>query len=272
MNEILQKLASVQGRRDEVPNQELAKEISESADKASIKTLIEHLINNKDKKIQQDCIKVLYEIGAIEPKLISPYLETFLQLLESKNNRLVWGGMTAIDSIVFTVPEEVIQNLSAIQTSMEKGSVITKDHGIFILAKLASQSAYHGQIFPLLMDELWKCPPKQLPMYAERSMIAVKDNGREEFMKLLNDRLPDLEKESQKKRIAKVLKKHGSLRIFVEKDHAKPYFLNRRYCHSGPAKNLTITHICKLLVYRKILRSLRMTIRLTIPKALPYKK
>ncbi|MCB0545469.1 MAG: hypothetical protein KDC70_18225, partial [Saprospiraceae bacterium] len=58
---ILDKLSTSLNRRDEVPNQELAKKILKTKDKKAIKELAENL-ENKNKGIQSDCIKVLYEI------------------------------------------------------------------------------------------------------------------------------------------------------------------------------------------------------------------
>ena len=88
---VLNKLACSQGRRDEAPNQELARELAETENRAGIKEIAENLWN-KDKKIQNDCVKVLYEVGYKKPELISDYVGDFLKLLKSANNRLVWGG------------------------------------------------------------------------------------------------------------------------------------------------------------------------------------
>src|SRR2546422_884291 len=94
----LEKIASMQGRRDEVPNQELAKELAAKADRKGIKEIADNLWN-KDKNIQADCIKVLYEIGYLKPELIGGYVSDFVKLLSSKNNRLVWGAMTALTTV-----------------------------------------------------------------------------------------------------------------------------------------------------------------------------
>jgi hypothetical protein len=55
---VINKLATSLNRRDEIPNQELAKQIANSNDKKAVKELIENL-NNKNKNIQSDCIKVI---------------------------------------------------------------------------------------------------------------------------------------------------------------------------------------------------------------------
>ena len=163
---ILEQLSSALGRRDEIPNQELAKRIADSKDKKAILELIENL-DNKKKDIQQDCIKVLYEIGAIDPKLIAEYHDEFAALLESKNNRMQWGGMTALNSITLQKPEIIMTNLHRLIEVAEAGSVITKDNLMGILTKLISLPAYSKQAFPLLNEQLKKCPSNQLPMYAE---------------------------------------------------------------------------------------------------------
>ena len=95
---VLQKLASALDRSDEVPNQLLAKEIASSGDKVAVQELVDNLAN-KNKDIQSDCIKVLYEIGDIKPDLIAGYVDTFVKLLGSRNNRLVWGAMTALGAV-----------------------------------------------------------------------------------------------------------------------------------------------------------------------------
>ena len=76
---VISKLASSLNRRDEIPNQELAKQIAAKKDKNAVQELVDHL-NNKSKDIQNDCIKVLYEIGAINPALIASYSKEFLCL------------------------------------------------------------------------------------------------------------------------------------------------------------------------------------------------
>jgi hypothetical protein len=79
---IISKLASSLGRRDEVPNQELAHDIIRTKNTKAIKELVDNLAS-KDKRIQGDCIKVLYEVGAERPDLIADYEKDFLNLIES---------------------------------------------------------------------------------------------------------------------------------------------------------------------------------------------
>jgi hypothetical protein len=113
---VIDKLACSLGRRDEVPNQELARDLAAKKDKKGIREIAENLWN-KDKNIQADCIKVLYEVGYVEPKLIADYAEDFVKLLKSRNDRLVWGGMTALAEVAKANPEAVFKNLDAIKKS-----------------------------------------------------------------------------------------------------------------------------------------------------------
>ena len=201
----LTKLASSIGRRDKEPNKKFAKEIAEQESHKAIDELVENL-NNKDKNIQSDCIEVLYETGYIRPDLIANYYKEFSDLLRCKNNRLIWGAMIALDTIASVKPKKIFSVLSEIVEAIAKGSVITKDAGVGILAKLSAIKEYKGKILPLLMEELKMCPPKQLPMYAEKSLIAIDEKNKKEFIELIKSRISGLEKESQRKRIKKILK------------------------------------------------------------------
>src|SRR6218665_1102198 len=96
--EIIGQLASSLGQRDEKPNQLLAQKISEAGDKKAVKELVKHL-GHKDKNIQSDCIKVLDEISQASPGLVAPYAHELIALLDSRNNRLQWGAMTALHAI-----------------------------------------------------------------------------------------------------------------------------------------------------------------------------
>jgi len=189
---ILNRLASLQNRRDEVPNQELARDLAARRDKTGIREIAETLWN-KDRDIQSDCIKVLYEIGYIEPDLIVGYTEDFIKLLKSKNNRLVWGAMTALAETAKVNPDTVFKNLDAIKKAKETGSVITVDNAISALALTASANPqYNKVIFPYLIKHLSTCRPKEVPQHAERTFPAVSAGDKNEFIKVLEKRMEDL--------------------------------------------------------------------------------
>ncbi len=205
---IIDQLASSQGRRDEIPNTELAITIAEKEDKAAIKELVS-LLGHKNKDIQSDSIKVLYEIGSRKPGLIAGYHKPFLDLLGSKNNRLVWGAMTALDGITPSCPKDVYAGIITILDAADKGSVIVKDHAIGILIKLSGIKQYADNCQQLLLGQLANAAPNQLPMYAENAAPVMNGTYKKEFTALLTRRLGDMEKESKRKRVEKVLKKLG---------------------------------------------------------------
>lgn len=203
---ILNKLASSLGRRDEKPNQELAKLIAAKNDKKAVKELVENL-NNKNKEIQSDCIKTIYEIGVLKPVLLADYAKEFVALLDHKNNRLQWGAMTALDYITCENPKVIYGALTKIVAAAEKGSVITKDHYVGILIKLCSVKQYSDDAFALLIEHLKKSLTNQLPMYAENALPIINDKNKVLFIKTLTSRLDNIEKETKRKRVEKVIRK-----------------------------------------------------------------
>lgn len=203
---VLAKLASALGRRDEEPNIELAKKIASGNDKKAVKELVENL-NNKNKNIRHDCIKTLYETAYIKPALISDYAKEFIEQLDSKSNRMQWGAMNALSSIVKNKPKELYKALPKISGVANKGSVITKDHYVNIMVGLCSDKTYYSKTFPLLMGQLLKSATNQLPKYAEQAMGIVKEKDKASLIKTLNTRANDVETPTKRVRLEKVIKK-----------------------------------------------------------------
>ncbi|MCB0696927.1 MAG: hypothetical protein KDC07_06165 [Chitinophagaceae bacterium] len=203
---VIDNLASSLGRRDEDPNIELAQKIAAAKDAAAVKDLIA-LLNDKKKDIHNDAIKVLYEVGYISPYLVKDHLGAFLSKLNSKNNRMIWGAMTAIDAISQVAPDKIYAHLPEILDAGEKGSVITKDHVMGTLCNLAANGKMADKVMPLLFEQLMQAAGNQFPMYAEKAMPVVTNKYKQQFIAILNDRIEGLEKDSQKKRIEKLLKK-----------------------------------------------------------------
>lgn len=207
---VLNRLAHSLGRRDEVPNQELARDLAAKKDKKGIREIAENLWN-KDKNIQADCIKVLYEVGNLEPRLIADYAEDFVKLLRSRNNRLVWGGMTALAEVAKANPDMVFKHLDSIKKAKETGSVITVDNAISTLAHTAgTNDQYNKVILPYLLKHLSSCRPKEVPQHSEKTIPAVNASNKEEFIKVLENRMEDLSGTGLA-RVKKVMKQVSSL-------------------------------------------------------------
>ncbi len=203
---VLNRIAYSLKRRDEVPNQKLAKELAEQRSEEGIEEIADNLWN-KEKKIQSDCIKVLYEIGYINPELITDYVSYFLKLLKDRNNKLVWGGMIALSTIAAIKAKEIFEHLDEIINAIERGSVITVDSGIRTLSLVASTARdYNEIIFPFLINHIKTCRPKEIPMHAEFIFSSVHVGNKDEFAEALNER-KDILNPNEMKRINKLFKK-----------------------------------------------------------------
>ncbi len=188
----LQRIAHFQNRRDEVPNQELARDLASKGDRSGIREIAQNLTNS-DKDIRADCIKVLYEVGYLKPALIAEYAEDFLKLLKSRNNRLVWGGMIALGTVADLKADLVFEHLAEIKKAMEAGSVITMDNGVQTLARAASKKdKYRQAIFPYLLNHLKTCRPKEIAQHAEKTLPAVNAGNKAQFTALLKKRMTDI--------------------------------------------------------------------------------
>ncbi|HTN18474.1 MAG TPA: hypothetical protein VL092_12370 [Chitinophagaceae bacterium] len=203
---VLPLLASSLQRRDEEPNIALAQQIAHNKDKTAVQELVQ-LLSGKQKDLRHDSIKVLYETGALEPALLAPYLDNFLDLLQHKDNRLQWGAMTALQTLTATEPKALYTALPRILEAAESGSVITNDACVRILVQLCMEKPYTAEVLPLLNEKLLHSPENQLPMYAELALPVIDKVHKDSFIRTLNGRLADMDKESKRKRVLQVLKK-----------------------------------------------------------------
>lgn len=207
---VLNKIAYFQERRDEIPNQELARELANTNNKDGIKEVVENLWN-KEKNIQSDCIKVLYEIGYLKPELISEYVLEFLKLLRVRNNRLIWGAMIALSTIASLKPKEIYEKLDDVYLAIKTGSTITLDNGIKTLALIAAvNDEYNKRIFPFLVEHLKTCKPRDVPKHAEKILVAVNERNKSDYEKVLDIRQNDLSA-AQIVRIKKIYKEISKL-------------------------------------------------------------
>ncbi len=197
---VLGKLASAQGIKSDVPNQKLAQALATNDDVVTIRERVEHL-HGKEKRIQSDCINVLYEIGSLKPALIAEYVDDFLSLLTNRNNRLVWGAMTALSTIAALRANEMFTFRERIMKAIEEGAVMTVDADIRALSGVAAaDTKYNTTLFPYLLEQLRSCRPKSVAQYAERIFWAVTDENVHQYLDVLNVR-KNILKPSQLKRV-----------------------------------------------------------------------
>ena len=182
---MLERLACKLGRNDEVPNIELAELLCRNEDTDGIKEIVSGL-DNKDKAVANDCIKVLYEIGARKPSLISAYADDFLMLLNSRNNRLVWGGMTALAFIAELAADAIYDRIDMILSVFKNGSVIAVDNSVTVLAGLCkADNKLEAHLFPILLEHLKTCRTKEVPQHAERAAVCVNKDNAQAFLEVI---------------------------------------------------------------------------------------
>jgi hypothetical protein len=202
---VLNRIAYFQSRRDEVPNQDLARSLARTKNRAGIREIAENL-HSSNRNIQSDCLKVLYEIGYLDPALIAGYADDFLDLLHSKNNRMVWGSMIALATISPLQARAIGKRLDEVMKAIDAGSLITVVWGVKTLAGVASASrTYRARILPVLLRQLKTCLPRDVPMHAQSILPAVDESNRGKFLAVLSSRLPDLSP-SQTTRLRKLLR------------------------------------------------------------------
>jgi hypothetical protein len=200
---VLDKLASALDRNDERPNVELAEALVARPDRKAIATLADAVATGTTAQ-QNDAIKVLYEIGERKPELVAPHTAAFLALLGSKNNRNVWGAMSAIDTIAGIEAKQVGAALDGILAAADKGSVIAKDKAMSILSKLARTG--EKKALPALLDRLEAAAPNQFPMYSELTLLALDKASAPRFRTILENRLKRIDQPAKRARVEKVLR------------------------------------------------------------------
>jgi hypothetical protein len=188
----LDKIAFYQNRRDEVPNQLLAKELAETKNAEGIREIAANL-ENKNKNVRSDCLKVLYEIGYLDPGLIAPYGTAFLKLLKNKDNRMVWGAMIGLATIADRMPKEIWAQVDDVLRITESGTVITLVWGLRVLAKVAAaDEKYKARIFPFLLEQIRACLPRDVPTHTGSILCAVDGKNKAELISLLERRRGEL--------------------------------------------------------------------------------
>ena len=206
-DQIIHRLASSKGRRDQGPNKALAADVISSADFDAIEKLIDIIADQTlHINLTADALKVLEMIGEQQPKWIEKAFTPTLQLLESKQNKLVWRAMTIISLTSIFFPDKTFENLGMILKTMDSGTVITRDHGVSVLINLY-QSNYQDEVKPLLIEQILRAPDNQLGQYAEKWMKIISKDDIHDLLRTLEQRQPDLTHPSHQKRIEKIVLK-----------------------------------------------------------------
>jgi hypothetical protein len=200
--EILNRLSAAMGDKTQSSNEALAGEIISQDDETAVQVLIEAL--ELTKQVQNDAIKVIYEVAAVKPELLEENAGKILALLPTKNNRLGWGLLKTIYHITEQQPDEVFAALPVIQEAAESGSVIAKDNYNRILLSLARAGfSTRSKLISFLEDAALN----QLPMYVEESLAYQDQDFYADLKKLVSRRIQEYPANAKRKRLEKALLK-----------------------------------------------------------------
>ena len=236
---VAEKLASALGRNDERPNVALARELAAAPDDAAIAELA-GLLTAGDRPVRHDAIKVLYELGERRPELIAPHLDVFVSLLQTRDNRMLWGALSALAALGTTKPHELAARLDAILAAADRGSVIARDKAMKLLSDLNARpdlerrafkwnrfaalslcgrivlcakpvstfahDALNPRITPILLQRLSEAAVNQVPMYAEFAAPTIAETDKPAFRRIVETWRDKIPMPAKKKRLEKVLK------------------------------------------------------------------
>ena len=154
--EILNQLSSRQGDKTENSNKLVAEKCL-----ANPRMLAEIAVGleDKDKKLQSDCIEVFTLVSETKPEFVVTYAENIFPLLYSKETKTRWEAVHTLSFIADKIPDIIFSALPALQSLVEKDkSTIVRDYAMDTVANYAkvnaetSENAYELLKFAL---ELW---------------------------------------------------------------------------------------------------------------------
>jgi len=154
--EILHKLSSQKGDKTEIANRLVAENCI-----ANPKILAEIAIGleNKDKKLQSDCMEVFTLVAEVKPEFVVPYTENILPLLYNKETKTRWEAVHTLSFIAEKIPDIILTVFPVLQSLIENDkSTIVRDYALDTVANYAkisvetSEKSYEILKFAL---ELW---------------------------------------------------------------------------------------------------------------------
>ena len=95
-------------------------------------------LENKNKKLQSDCIEVFTLVSEKKPEFTIQYAENIVPLLYSKEAKTRWEAVHTLSYIADKIPDTVSQILPVLQSLIEKDqSTIVRDYTIDTIANYA---------------------------------------------------------------------------------------------------------------------------------------
>jgi hypothetical protein len=137
--EILKQLSSQKGDKTEDCNKIVAEKcIANPRILAEIAVGLE----DKDKKLQSDCIEVFTIVSEVKPDFVVPYADNILPLLYNKETKTRWEAVHTLSYIAEKIPDIIFTVLPVLQSLIEKDkSTIVRDYAMDTVANYAKVSA-----------------------------------------------------------------------------------------------------------------------------------
>ena len=137
--EILNQLSSQKGDKTEDCNKIVAEKCINSP---RLLAEIAVGLEDKDKKLQSDCIEVFTLVSEKKPEFVVQYAEDIIPLLYSKGSKIRWEALHTLSFIADKIPDIISSILPALQSLIEKDeSTIVRDYSIDTVANYAKVSA-----------------------------------------------------------------------------------------------------------------------------------
>lgn len=146
--EILGQLSSRQGDKTEKSNRTVAEQCI--SDPGLIREIVKGF-DDKDKKLQSDCIEVFTMVSEGHPELIVPYAESILPLLSSKVTKTRWEAAHTLSFIAGKAPDIIFSVLPELQELIEKDkSTIVRDYTVDAIANAVKSGDDLSKAFEVL--------------------------------------------------------------------------------------------------------------------------
>ncbi|MCA6074121.1 hypothetical protein [Fulvivirga sedimenti] len=205
--DLLNLLSTAQGKADQGPNRNLAEKLISNQDQQGLAYLISCLDREAGIRIKTDILLCLSHLSALAPEMLVPHVNKVFPFLESKHNRAVWATMITLSNMTSLISDQLYAHLPLIVDRIEHGTVVTKDHGMVILIGLYQIPVYREDAFELFCEQLINAPDNQLGQYGEKIFEVLRAEDTPKVVGILQQRLPELVKDSHIHRIQKLIRR-----------------------------------------------------------------
>jgi hypothetical protein len=98
-------------------------------------------LEDRDRKLQSDCMEVFTMVAEKEPDLVVGYADIIVSLLTNRETKTRWEAVHALSYIAEKVPDVIFAVLPTLQSLVERDkSTIVRDYAIDTLANFAKAS------------------------------------------------------------------------------------------------------------------------------------